>query len=154
MFHNNHHFFASQGGVGGSSNHPNDAREYEFSCSNTPVYRHYFTNKLRKNNRHQNIDLYYMPSPYPLEDCGNVNLKDVNNVLEMMLRNGEGAGAGISAASPALPGLGFGRSPAVRQLRITDSPFSVWNMDQEDKHVDQAAEDFIKNFYSQLKQQK
>ncbi|XP_021749737.1 uncharacterized protein LOC110715464 [Chenopodium quinoa] len=145
MFHHN-----TQGGVGGQSNLTNDAREYEFSCSDTPLYRHYFTNK-RKNQRHQINDQYYMPYPLTLEDGQNVNLEDFNSVLEMMLRNEE-AGGGLSAPSPALPGLGFGRSPTVRQLRITDSPFPVQNV-EEDKHVDQAAEDFIKNFYSQLKLQ-
>uniref|UniRef100_A0A803MLT7 Uncharacterized protein n=1 Tax=Chenopodium quinoa TaxID=63459 RepID=A0A803MLT7_CHEQI len=142
MFHNH-----PQGGVGGQSNLPNDSREYEFSCSDTPLYRHYFTNK-RKNTRHQINDHYYMPYPLTLEDG---NLEDFNSVLEMMLCNEE-AGGGLSAPSPALPGLGFGRSPTVRQLRITDSPFPVQNV-EEDKHVDQAAEDFINNFYSQLKLQ-
>ncbi|KNA23406.1 hypothetical protein SOVF_025170 [Spinacia oleracea] len=143
----NHFFAASQGGgdgVGGPPfNLPNEAAgEYEFSCSNTPSYRHYFTNK-RKNHRHPNnnndLDLW----------DENVNLEDVSNMLDMIL------GGGVSAAaSPALPGLGFGRSPAVRQLRVTDSPFPVRDMDQDyNKHVDQAAEDFIKKFYTQLKQQ-
>lgn len=154
MFHNynNHHFFASRGGGGDvgdapSNHHHDNAREYEFSCSNTPLYRHYF-NK-RKNQHHQNENLYYLPSPFPLEDCeNNVNIEEFSNMLDMMLRNDEGTG-GVSAASPALPGLGFGRSPGVRQLRIMDSPY----MDQGNKHVDQAAEVFIKNFYSQLKLQ-
>ncbi|XP_021749671.1 uncharacterized protein LOC110715395 [Chenopodium quinoa] len=145
MFHHN-----SQGGVGGQSKLTNDAREYEFSCSDTPLYRHYFTNK-RKNQRHQINDQYYMPYPLTLEDGQNVNLEDFNSVLEMMLHNEEATG-GLSAPLPALPGLGFGRSPTVRQLRITDSPFPVQNV-EEYKHVDQAAEDFINNFYSQLKLQ-
>lgn len=54
------------------------------------------------------------------------------------------------AASPALPG--FGRSPMVRQLRITDSPFPLRDVD-EDSHVDEAAEEFIMKFYKELKQQ-
>ncbi|KNA12998.1 hypothetical protein SOVF_120790 [Spinacia oleracea] len=152
MFHLDNHLFASQGGGGVGGGH----EEYEFSCSNTPSYRHYFTNK-RKNHRQQNNinnkdQCFYMPSPLQGGE-NNVSLEDVNNVLEMMLRNEETIGGGFSAAaSPAFPG----RSPAVRQLRITDSPFPVRDMDQNNnnKHVDQAAEDFIKNFYSQLRQQK
>ena len=54
-------------------------------------------------------------------------------------------------ASPALPG--FGRSPMVRQLRITDSPFPLKDID-EDSEVDKAAEEFIERFYNDLKKQK
>ncbi|KAI7725133.1 hypothetical protein M8C21_031346 [Ambrosia artemisiifolia] len=44
-------------------------------------------------------------------------------------------------ASPAL--LRFGRSPVVRQLRVTDFPFPVNNV-EEDNRVDEVAEHFIK----------
>lgn len=53
--------------------------------------------------------------------------------------------------SPELPG--FGRTPVVRQLRITDSPFPVSNVG-DDNHVDEAAEQFINRFYNDLRQQK
>jgi len=56
----------------------------------------------------------------------------------------------IVEASPTLPG--FGRSPMVRQLRVTDSPFPL-REDDEDNQVDKAAEDFINRFYSQLRKQ-
>nr|XP_043617861.1 uncharacterized protein LOC122589619 [Erigeron canadensis] len=60
------------------------------------------------------------------------------------------------AASPALPG--FGRSPVVRQLRVTDSPFPLMsNVDdggEDYSHVDEAAEEFIRRFYNDLRQQK
>lgn len=53
------------------------------------------------------------------------------------------------AASPALPG--FGRTPTVRQLRVTDSPFPLSNAEEEDtRHVDEAAEEFIKRFHRDL----
>lgn len=54
------------------------------------------------------------------------------------------------AASPALPGLG--RTPTVRQLRVTDSPFSLSNAEEEEdtNHVDEAAEEFIKRFHRDL----
>lgn len=54
-------------------------------------------------------------------------------------------------ASPAL--LGSGKSPMVKQLRITDSPFSVSNGD-EDGEVDEAAEKFIMRFYNGLRREK
>ncbi len=59
---------------------------------------------------------------------------------------------GMVEASPALPG--FGRSPMVRQLRITDSPFPLRDIDEDSVHVDKAAEEFIERFYKELRQQK
>ncbi|KAG6398065.1 hypothetical protein SASPL_139516 [Salvia splendens] len=56
-----------------------------------------------------------------------------------------------AAASPALPG--FGPSPMVRQLRITDSPFPLCDAGEDNHHVDEAAERFIGKFYSDLKRQ-
>ncbi|XP_076883233.1 uncharacterized protein LOC143531936 [Bidens hawaiensis] len=50
--------------------------------------------------------------------------------------------------------LGFGGSLNVRELRVTDSPFSENNMAEDTLQVDKAAEEFIKNFYHELKQQK
>lgn len=48
---------------------------------------------------------------------------------------------------------GFGHSPAVRQLRVTDSPFPVKD-NEENPQVDKDAEEFIKKFYKDLKQQR
>ncbi|WOG86055.1 hypothetical protein DCAR_0205253 [Daucus carota subsp. sativus] len=103
-------------------------QEYEFSCSNTPFYASYFTK--RKSHHHQN-------------SIDDINL--ARKVFEM-LNNHE-----KPEASPlALPG--FGQTPMVRQLRITDSPFPI--KEEDDPRVDKAAEDFIKKFYKELKQQK
>ncbi|XP_021765409.1 uncharacterized protein LOC110729926 [Chenopodium quinoa] len=101
-------------------------QEYEFSCSNTPLYRHYFTNK-KKN--HQNY--YYMPSP-KIEEIDN-NLEAISKVLDTMLSR---------------------KDSGVRPLRVTDSPFLLQNEGIcGDQRVDEAAEEFIKRFYSQLKEQ-
>nr|GFA15055.1 hypothetical protein [Tanacetum cinerariifolium] len=55
-------------------------------------------------------------------------------------------------ASPALPG--YGRSPMVRELRVTDSPFPLISSMDEDSHmVDEAAEKFISRFYNDLRRQ-
>ncbi|PWA37186.1 hypothetical protein CTI12_AA592890 [Artemisia annua] len=55
-------------------------------------------------------------------------------------------------ASPVLPG--FGRSPMVRELRVTDSPFPSSSSVDEDSHVvDEAAERFINQFYNDLRRQ-
>lgn len=58
----------------------------------------------------------------------------------------------VEASPMVLPG--FGKSPMVRQLRVTDSPFPLKDNEEVDAQVDKAAEEFIKNFYKELKQQK
>ncbi|KAK9677060.1 hypothetical protein RND81_11G119300 [Saponaria officinalis] len=111
--------------------------EYEFSCSNTPLYRHYFTNNKRKNHNKN----FFMPSP-----CEGMSSIEAMNIFDMMMLNtSDNAGA-----SPTLSGSGL--SPVVKQLRITDSPYPEQNF-EDCKHVDEAAEDFINKFYSQLKNQ-
>ncbi|GER52113.1 Avr9/Cf-9 rapidly elicited protein 146 [Striga asiatica] len=45
------------------------------------------------------------------------------------------------------------RTPAVRQLRVTDSPFPVVEVEENDGRVDEAAERFIMRFYRDLKRQ-
>ncbi|KAJ9692277.1 hypothetical protein PVL29_011370 [Vitis rotundifolia] len=117
-------------------------REYEFSCSNSPAYPYHFPfnfNK-RKHNHHNIFSCVFQTPPTSDDDFTTVNA--VKAVLEML--NSE-------VASPALPG--FGRSPMVRQLRITDSPFPLKEID-EDSEVDKAAEEFIQRFYNDLKKQK
>lgn len=104
-------------------------REYEFSCSNTPAH------KNRKSHNNQ----YY----YRAEDQVNA----VQKVLEMLNRND----ANIEASPLNLPG--FGCSPyAVRQLRVTDSPFAteVGSSCQ----VDKECEEFINKFYKSLKKER
>ncbi|OIT29958.1 PREDICTED: uncharacterized protein LOC109210651 [Nicotiana attenuata] len=55
-------------------------------------------------------------------------------------------------ASPANDLPGFGRTPTVRQLRVTDSPFPLRDV-EDDSHVDEAAENFISKFYRDLRRQ-
>ncbi|KAK6153627.1 hypothetical protein DH2020_013266 [Rehmannia glutinosa] len=101
--------------------------EYEFSCSNSPAYPIFHFNSKRKNSSHA--------PPPPLDG------RMLAAALEIF---------NSAAASPALPG--FGPSPMVRQLRITDSPFPLRDF-EEDNHVDEAAEEFIMKFYKDLKKQ-
>ncbi|KAL4583832.1 hypothetical protein LXL04_008417 [Taraxacum kok-saghyz] len=115
---------------------PPKTDEYEFSCSNSPAYplslfstnkkRHYKKKSAAQNNAHDEIII----------DAA------VIKALHEMLNS--------ATASPALPG--FGKSPMVRQLRITDSPFPLSNGD-EDSYVDEAAEKFIMKFYNDLRRQ-
>ncbi|KNA23405.1 hypothetical protein SOVF_025160 [Spinacia oleracea] len=101
-------------------------QEYEFSCSNTPLYHHYFTNNKKKN--HHQSYYYYVPSPKIINnDAVNHDLEAINKVLETVLSS---------------------------KLRITDSPFPLKDEEEFVDHcVDEAAEEFIKRFYSQLKEQ-
>ncbi|KAK6125058.1 hypothetical protein DH2020_041174 [Rehmannia glutinosa] len=100
--------------------------EYEFSCSSTPAYRLPFHLNKRKR--------AHAPPP--------IYGELVAAALEIF---------SSEAASPALPG--FGPSPMVRQLRVTDSPFPLSGIEEDNNHVDEAAEEFIMRFYKDLKKQ-
>ncbi|KAL2939881.1 Receptor tyrosine-protein kinase erbB-4 [Bienertia sinuspersici] len=132
----NHHVSASKGGVGASSDDlefggpTNAPKEYEFSCKNTPLYRHYFTNKKKNYQYHQNY-YYYMSSSPKVDENNKDGIEAINKILETMLSS---------------------KDSENRQIRITDSPYPLQNED-DNHHVDEAAEEFIKRFYSQLKKQ-
>ncbi|KAL8102463.1 uncharacterized protein LOC141679265 [Apium graveolens] len=103
-------------------------REYEFSCSNSPVYPSY--NSKRKH-RHHHHHHHHRQSD------------EESNVSEI-------------EASPMMHLPGFGRSPMVRQTRVTDSPYLKKDVEENNVYqVDKEAEDFIMKFYmDQWKQQK
>ncbi|XP_076932133.1 uncharacterized protein LOC143597535 [Bidens hawaiensis] len=86
-------------------NHNPPQGEYEFSCSNTP-----------SNNNHP-FSMFSFNKKQHVED--HVDVMAINaavmKAMEMMIHS--------ETASPVLPG--FGKSPMVRQLRVTDSPFPV-----------------------------
>ncbi|XP_059636177.1 uncharacterized protein LOC132278403 [Cornus florida] len=112
-------------------------QEYEFSFRNSPAYPSYHTRRKHHHlhSRHHHRHLYH-------------NADVVQKVFDML--NSE-----VPEASPvSLPG--FGRSPMVRQLRVTDSPFSVKGTEDHAScdQINKAAEDFINKFYKELKQQK
>ncbi|KAG2241627.1 hypothetical protein Bca4012_015353 [Brassica carinata] len=106
-------------------------RDYEFSCSpaNDP-FAYIYKRKRR-------VD-------------GGIDKEDavteaVKKVFELLGENDTSAAAGES------PLVAF---PAVRQLRVTDSPFPLDDGGDHDHVVDKAAEEFIKKFYKNLKLQK
>ncbi|GFS41256.1 hypothetical protein Acr_00g0073320 [Actinidia rufa] len=118
-------------------------REYEFSCSNSPAF---YPSFYPKRKRHQNN---YRNYPYR----GDEDISVIHKVFGIL--NTAEAATAVPEASPLfLPGFGFGKSPAVRQLRITDSPFPVKDEDGGDGKVDKQADEFIKKFYKELKHQK
>ncbi|CAK9153507.1 unnamed protein product [Ilex paraguariensis] len=141
MFHHTHHRSSSF-----SHRRSYDGRisfsvpgEYEFSCSNSPAYFQFPFHLTKRKNHHSHL---FSCAHAPPTDDDMVTVNAVVKALEMLQHS--------EAASPALPG--FGRSPMVRQLRITDSPFPLRDLD-EDNYVDEAAEEFIVKFYNDLRQQ-
>ncbi|XVF24915.1 hypothetical protein REPUB_Repub13aG0168700 [Reevesia pubescens] len=130
------------------------AREYEFSCSNTPNY--IFPFNLGTKKKHS-INNYYhnffacTHAPPTQDDDNMATMNAVKFVLELEMLNNNDSNNNMVAASPMLPG--FGQTPLARQLRITDSPFPLRDVDDDNGYVDKAAEDFIKKFYKDLEQQ-
>ncbi|CAN4098325.1 unnamed protein product [Withania somnifera] len=120
--------------------HQSSRKEYyEFSCSNSPAF-HLPFNLNKRINKHNHHALPTMEH----EDFIMMNTA-VLKALEMLQSE---------TASPALPG--FGRTPTVRQLRITDSPFPLTDAaDHGDmiSHVDEKADEFISRFYRDLRRE-
>ncbi|KAM0018159.1 hypothetical protein Hdeb2414_s0027g00696031 [Helianthus debilis subsp. tardiflorus] len=129
--------------------------EYEFSCSNTPLFHH-----KRKNNRHRYAASNSGLHSYRPRNSQELTVGDVRKVFDI-LNNYESESASAETEktfqnfqSP-LTLLGLGMSPNVRRLRVTDSPFPVnCTEDESGRQVDVAAEEFIKNFYKELKLEK
>ncbi|KAK9066231.1 hypothetical protein SSX86_013552 [Deinandra increscens subsp. villosa] len=121
--------------------------EYEFSCSNSPSTTHHPFSLFSFHNKkhHYSANIQHTAEEEKEED---LDIMAVNAaVLKAM------AMIHSETGSPALPG--FGRSPVVRQLRVTDSPFPLSSVDEDDScHVDEAAEEFISRFYNDLRRQK
>nr|GLL35153.1 uncharacterized protein LOC109192309 [Ipomoea trifida] len=124
------------------------SKEYEeFSCENSPARERRgggggfhlpnlnYLSILKKLNKHLRISASSAHAPPPTEEEIMIAAEEI--VLQSAM------------ASPALPG--FGRTPSVRQLRVTDSPFLF--SDAGSSHVDEAAENFISRFYDDLRRQ-
>ncbi|XP_041006343.1 uncharacterized protein LOC121251092 [Juglans microcarpa x Juglans regia] len=120
-------------------------REYEFSCSNSPAYPRPFHFNMNKRKHHHHS---FGAKRYRFDDVTTATA--FQKVLEM-LNNHDSTAAPVEA-SPLVTLPGFGKSPMVRQLRVTDSPFPL--KDDGDSQVDKAAEEFIKKFYKDLTLQK
>ncbi|GJU08951.1 hypothetical protein Tco_1125381 [Tanacetum coccineum] len=143
MFHHHHNWSSSsfKSRSHESSNFtlpPPRTEHYEFSCSNSPVY----PLSLFTSHKKQNYKKNSQKKSAIKEDHEEIYVDAVlMKALELLTS---------ATASPALPG--FGKSPMVGQLRITDSPFPLSNGD-EDSYVDEAAEKFIMKFYNELRRE-
>ncbi|KAI9107786.1 hypothetical protein K1719_021122 [Acacia pycnantha] len=120
------------------------AREYEFSCSNTP--KHSFFSKHRHIPRHFFACAH---APLTLDD----DTAAVNNVLKVALEMLDDKKCkDVVEAAPTLPVSG--RTQTVRPVRVTDSPFPVQDRDGGGDHqVDKAADEFIERFFNELRKQ-
>ncbi|KAD6795155.1 hypothetical protein R6Q59_020944 [Mikania micrantha] len=112
--------------------------EYEFSCSNTPFFY-----PKRKNNRR----LHFLAGTGGLHRESRkhreLNAGSVRKAFDVL-------NSSVEPEKSPLTVLGFGEGSSVRQLRVTDSPFPV-STEEGDVQVDKLAEEFIKNFYEELK---
>ncbi|PSR96880.1 Ras-associating and dilute domain-containing protein [Actinidia chinensis var. chinensis] len=143
IFHHYNHSAAANRRSHDGSNHlysPAAPYENEFSCSNTPSFPFH----VSKRKHHTHSHFFACAHAPPTED-------DNDAVTASPALTWHTPVGWSEVASPAIPG--FRRSPAVRQVRITDSPFPLRDVN-EDCHVDEAAEEFITKFYNRLRTQK
>ncbi|KAJ6361546.1 hypothetical protein OIU78_002056 [Salix suchowensis] len=120
-------------------------REYEFSCSGSPAYKFYSYKQPYYQARRRKLHAHYKHTRIHAPSLGSTD----------DLASSICAGDGTAEGSPLVGSSGwFGTwSPMVRQVRITDSPFTMRDAD-EDCHVDKEAEKFIEMFYKELRSQK
>lgn len=148
IFHHTHQWASSSPSSSSSSIESVCARspssEYEFSCSNTPAYQGFHLPfNFNKRGKHHAHLFPCAHAPATADDDVVVMNAAVMKALEMIQS---------ANASPVNNLPGFGRTPTVRQLRITDSPFPLKDV-EEDSQVDEAAEKFISKFYRDLMRQ-
>ncbi|KAI4331255.1 hypothetical protein MLD38_029457 [Melastoma candidum] len=151
-FHSSHHRDAGRSPADPSRGPRADA-EYEFSCSNSPASGSYNCPPSYLNDRGFFSSLHIPGKRHGLFGCVHTPRTDDDEdvVVDMATIEAEAADQVSKLASPLLPG--FGRTPRVRQLRITDSPYPLKDEGDGGK-VDKAAEEFIQKFYMALQKQK
>lgn len=162
MFHHHHPDIAgvhSSNSTSSSTACPIGPLEYEFSCSNSPAnahhpndFHHFFTSfHLRKHRKGTGgLNNFFGCAHLPQTHDDDPNPFQLERAVLEFLNSYNADLTPVVEASPMLPG--FGQTPLVRQLRITDSPFPLKNED-EDNYVDKAAEEFIERFYKELRRQ-
>lgn len=153
MFHHTHQWSSSSSTSTSSSSSsastnfvcpPAPQGEHEFSCSKSPAYpTFHLPFNFNKRGKHHGHLFPCVHAPATADDDVVIMNAGVMKALEMIQS---------ANASPANNLPGFGRTPTVRQLRITDSPFPLKDV-EEDSQVDEAAEKFISKFYRDLMRQ-
>ncbi|XP_059306622.1 uncharacterized protein LOC132058074 [Lycium ferocissimum] len=145
LFHHTHQWSSSSSSATNSVCQRASDGEYEFSCSDGPTKPNFhlpFNFNKRGGKHHAHLFPCAHAPPTADDDVVMVNAA-VMKALEMIQSTN---------ASPANNLPGFGRTPTVRQLRITDSPYPLRDV-EDDSKVDEAAEKFISKFYRDLMNQ-
>ncbi|KAI3684227.1 hypothetical protein L6452_33448 [Arctium lappa] len=147
MFHHHHNWVSSA-----LHRHPHHLSftapppgEYEFSCSDTPPYplSLFSTHKKHQNKLHRIVNA--KPPPAVVDNCDDINVDfELSKALDILIAN--------STMSPTIP-PGFRNTLMVEHLRIKDSPLAALSRGDEDGQVDEAAERFIRRFYSDRKRE-
>ncbi|KAI3950465.1 hypothetical protein MKW92_052467 [Papaver armeniacum] len=132
------------------SHHQNSNQASQVSSYKVPRHVNFPAVYMSNNNSKQKNSKFSLSQ----EDMTTVNA--VQKLLEMLNNEVMTENGGSTVLSPHLPGFGFGRTPTVRQYRITDSPFPLNDHVVEEKEcqLDKDAEEFIKRFYAQLRSEK
>ncbi|XP_074578815.1 uncharacterized protein LOC141835278 [Curcuma longa] len=137
--HHQHHHHRHQGNSLLNSVSLYSPKEVAFSHSTSPAYPSY-DNSYHRGHRHH-CDYEAMAFAEELEMLNSE--EDYAESSDM-----------ASSLSPTRRLWSFDKSPvAVRQLRVTDSPFPLKDEEEADSHIDEEAEQFIKRFYEQLRLQ-
>ncbi|XP_071715290.1 uncharacterized protein [Rutidosis leptorrhynchoides] len=126
-------------------------RDYEFSFNNTPFF---IIPKRKHRNKHNNKYDSHHHHHHHHHQLTVDNVKRVFDMLNGYEQTTPYSNTVIEPEKSPLSLLGFGDGKSVRQLRVTDSPFPVNNNEEDSFQVDKMAEEFIENFYNELKQQK
>ncbi|GKA07612.1 tRNA methyltransferase 10 B like protein [Tanacetum coccineum] len=122
-------------------------RDYQFSCSSTPGFNPKRKSYHRRKNVHDHDHDY--DHAHALTVTNVKRVFDILNEYETVSYD-----CHHEVEQSPLTWLGFGeRNKNVRQLRVTDSPFQE-TVDDTGVQVDKKADEFIKNFYNELKMQK
>ncbi|KAG6483329.1 uncharacterized protein LOC122017278 [Zingiber officinale] len=121
------------------------SKDFEFSCSNTPSYPSFFLPACQR--RHHGLDFGYDA------DVAAAMVRGLETLSAEMAIAPDDADSTTATPSPVL--LSWRNQAGVRRLRVTDSPFPVIREGKDDGgKVDRRAEEFIKEFYEQLRLQK
>ncbi|RCV16894.1 hypothetical protein SETIT_3G174900v2 [Setaria italica] len=140
-------------------------REVEFSCKSTPMHkRRRREQRLRRQQEraadqgrcdHSSEPEYYHYHGSAAAVTRLFTLMDVEEAAKATedLAGYDGGGDLDLEPTVACPALTMG--PAPRQVRITDSPYLLWDDDSEEGWgaVDRRADEFITSFYEQLRTQ-
>lgn len=139
-------------------------REVEFSCKSTPMHKRRRREQRLRRQQERAADQgrcghsssepeyyhYHGSAAAVTRLFALMDVEEAGKATEEDLAGYDGGGGDLDLAWPALT-----MGPAPRQVRITDSPYLLWDDDGEEGWgaVDRRADEFITSFYEQLRTQ-